>query len=364
MKRDAQTIAEALRADIIENRFGEDDPLPSLRDLAREHAVSVHVARQAIDELVRKGMVESRHGSGTYVTRRGRFRRIGIVVPGLAYSEFFRPFADSVTRLCVRGGYKPVFRDDWSHSSVKRAKEVLKFVRELIRDRVAGVVFQPLEHFSTAGYANRKIAEALDEANIPLVLVDSDIVSPPGRSPYDVVGINNHDAGVRVAEHLLSLGIGEIRFLAGRNPDWNIRSRLDGVASAVRAHGGVWTESNVLECAANDSAAIRRSFRSCPKPRAFICRGDTTAAVLMRTLKRIGKRIPEDVMVVGFDDVKSAAQMDPPLTTIRQPSEAIASAAFRALVGRIAAPSLPPCEIYLPAPLVIRASTKPSLPFA
>ena len=78
----------------------------------------------------------------------------------------------------------------------------------------------------------------------------------------------------------------------------------------------------------------------------------------MKTLKKLGRRIPEDVMVVGFDDVESAAQMDPPLTTIRQPSEAIAAAAFRALVGRIAVPSLPPCEIYLPAPLVVRASTR------
>ena len=351
-------IVDALRADIANGKFAEDDPLPSIRALATQYGVSAYIARHAIEELARRNLVESRQGSGTYVTKRGQARKIGLVVPGLAYSEFFRPFADRIVQLCEKGGYKPVIREGWSRPSLQRAKEVLSFVRQLIRERVAGVVFQPLEYFPKAGYANRKIAKALDEAGIPLVLVDSDIVPPPERSKYDVVGINNHDAGVRVAEHLLSSGIREIRFLLSRDADYNIRNRMRGVASAVTAHGGEWGEANVLECAPNDVEAIRRAFRARPRPQAFVCRGDATASALAKTLKRLGKRIPEDVTLVGFDDVAVASTMNPPLTTVRQPSEAIAVAAFRALVGRIAVPSLPPCEIYLPAPLIVRASTR------
>ena len=358
MNDSVKQIFLALRQGIADEKFSEDDPLPSLREIAEEYQVSVYVARQAVEELIRRNLAESRHGSGTYVTKRGRARKIGIVIPGLAYSEFFRPFADRMVALCKQGGYRPVLKEDYSRSPRKRAKEVLAFVRELVKERVAGVVFQPLELFPSARYANVKISEALDKAGIPLVLVDSDIVPPPERSRYDVVGINNHDAGVRVAEHLLSLGVTEMRFVLGKDADWNIKNRLRGVASAVVAQGGEWSERNVLACEPNDLKAIRAALNGRPKPRAFICRGDTTAAVLVKTLKKLGRRIPEDVMVVGFDDVESAAQMDPPLTTIRQPSEAIAAAAFRALVGRIAVPSLPPCEIYLPAPLVARASTR------
>jgi len=358
MKSSVRAIFDLLRANIVNGRFAEDESLPSLRTLAAEHKVSVYTVRRAVDELIHRNLVACRQGSGAYVTRRGRERRIGIVVPGLSYSTFFRPFTDRLAMLCEKGGYRPVLRDDWSKASLKRAKEVLEFVRGLIKEKVAGVIFQPLEHFPKADYVNRKIAEALDEAGIPLVLVDSDIVPPPDRSRYDVIGINNHDAGVRVTEHLLSLGVTEMRFLLGRDADWNIKNRLRGVASAVMAHGGVWSERNVLVCRPNDLKAIRAALNGRPKPQAFICRGDTTAAVLLQSLKKIGKRVPDDLMVVGFDDVASAAQMDPPLTTIRQPSEAIAAAAFRALVGRIAVPSVPPCEIYLPAPLVIRASTR------
>ena len=358
MNEPVKRIFTALRQGIADEKFGEDDPLPSLREIAEKHQVSIYVARQAVEELIRRNLVESRHGSGTYVTKRGRARKLGIVIPGLAYSEFFRPFADRMVAHCKRCGYRPVMREDYSRSPRKRAKEVLAFVRELVREHVAGVVFQPLEHFPTAGYANVKIAEALDSAGIPLVLVDSDILPPPKRSRYDVIGINNHDAGMRVAEHLLSQGVREVRFLLGKDADWNIRNRLRGVASAVTAHGYIWSSANVIECDPNDDKAICRVFAARPKPQAVICRGDTTAMVLLKTLTRIGKRVPKDVMLVGFDDVEGAAKLDPPLTTIRQPGEAIAAAAFRALVGRIAVPTLPPCEIYLPAPLVIRTSTR------
>lgn len=358
MKPDVRRIFAFLQEGILQGKFDEDKPLPSLRVLMERYGEPLHTVRSAVDELVRRGLAESRHGSGTYVTKRGMARKIGLVIPGLAYSDFFRPFADRIIQLCAKGGYKPILKDDYARQPRKRAKEVLSFVRELIGEKVAGVVFQPLEHFPSADYVNRKIAEALDEAEIPLVLVDSDIVPPPERSRYDVIGINNHDAGVRVAEHLLSLGVTEMRFVLGKDADWNIKNRLRGVASAVMAQGGEWSERNVLPCEPNDLKAIRAALNGRPKPRAFICRGDTTAAVLVKTLKKLGRRIPADVMVVGFDDVESAAQMDPPLTTIRQPGEAIAAAAFRALVGRIAVPSLPPCEIYLPAPLVVRASTR------
>lgn len=358
MKAAEIEIFEALRADIANGKYTVDCPLPSLRVLAVRHGVSVYAVRRAVEELVRRNLVESRQGSGTYVTRKGQLRKIGLVLPGLAYSDFFRPLVTRFQQLCEKAGYRLLCREEWSAASHRRGREVLDFVHDLVREKVAGVVFQPLEHFPQADYVNRKIAAALDEAGVQLVLVDSDIVPPPNRSRYDVIGINNHDAGVRVAEHLLSLGVTEMRFLLGKNADWNIKNRLRGVASAVMAHGGAWSAANELECDPGDVRAIRRVMSTRTKPEAFVCRGDATAAVLIKTLKKIGRRVPDDVMVVGFDDIAVAAEMDPPLTTIRQPSEAIAASAFRALVGRIAVPSVPPCEIYLPAPLVVRASTR------
>ena len=93
------------------------------------------------------------------------------------------------------------------------------------------------------------------------------------------------------------------------------------------------------------------------KPDAIICGNDTAAAYLKHTLDALGKRVPEDIMLAGFDDVQFASVMTPQLTTIHQPCDDIALMAFKALQERMDESSLPPREIFLPAPIVVRKST-------
>ena len=101
-----------------------------------------------------------------------------------------------------------------------------------------------------------------------------------------------------------------------------------------------------------------RKFLAKEKPDAIVCGNDKTAAHLRQTLAHIGKRVPEDVMLAGFDDVQIASVMTPQLTTVRQPCEAIADAAFSALLERMRRSDLQPREILLPAWLVARESTR------
>ena len=126
----------------------------------------------------------------------------------------------------------------------------------------------------------------------------------------------------------------------------------------MRCAGVTWRESDVCVAFPDDVEAVRRIFRRGPPPDAFICGNDRTAARLLQTLAAIGKRVPQDVMLAGFDDVSCAQLLSPPLTTMRQPCEAIAAVAVRTLLERICAPSLPPREISLEATLVVRESTK------
>ncbi len=92
-------------------------------------------------------------------------------------------------------------------------------------------------------------------------------------------------------------------------------------------------------------------------PDAFVCGNDKTAARLRQTLARLGRKVPEEIMLAGFDDVRCAVTMLPPLTTVHQPCEDIALVAYRALRERMRDPSLPPRRILVPAPLVVREST-------
>ena len=124
--------------------------------------------------------------------------------------------------------------------------------------------------------------------------------------------------------------------------------------SAVRAV----RDANAFAIGAGpDDAEAVRKFLAQAKPDAFVCGNDKTAARLRQTLARIGRRVPEKIMLAGFDDAQIASAMTPQLTTIRQPAGGIAEAAFAALTERMRRPGLPPREILLPAPLVAREST-------
>ena len=102
---------------------------------------------------------------------------------------------------------------------------------------------------------------------------------------------------------------------------------------------------------------VRRILRK-ERPDGIICCCDTLAAFLKRTLEKLGKKVPNDLLLAGFDDVQHATIMTPALTTARQPCAKIATEAFRALIERMKDPALPAREILLAAPLVVRASTR------
>ena len=91
-------------------------------------------------------------------------------------------------------------------------------------------------------------------------------------------------------------------------------------------------------------------------PDAILCTNDQTAAKLMQTLSSMGVRLPHDVRVVGFDDVKYATLLSVPLTTIHQPCRAIGHAAVHAMQERIQHPDRTPQQILLPFTLVVRDS--------
>ncbi len=92
------------------------------------------------------------------------------------------------------------------------------------------------------------------------------------------------------------------------------------------------------------------------RPEAIICANDLTARVLMRSLIAIGCRIPDDIRVVGFDDVKDARLQPLPLTTIHQPCRNIGEVAMAAMLERISSRDLPARDILLGCKLVVRAS--------
>ena len=345
-------IADELCADIRAGKYRSRRSFPSLTMIMHRFGVARATAAKCVDELKHRGVVAASPRSG--ITARNTSRTIGLILPGVAYSEFFPPIMSGISQRCQDNGYSLLFGDVYSKRPDVRAQQAKALAESFAQKHVAGVIFQPISFVSDATRINKEIVAILSDAGIPVVLIDYDIVPPPERSAFDLVGINNFDAGRRLAAHLIAVGAKNIHFLMYHNCAASGSNRLEG-ANFANFQGGHKC-SNILQADPEDVAAVRAYLKK-HRPDAIICGNDTIAAFLKHTLDALGKRVPEDIMLAGFDDVQFASVMTPQLTTIHQPCDEIAAMAFRALQERIADPSLPPREIYLPAPLVMRKST-------
>jgi DNA-binding LacI/PurR family transcriptional regulator len=105
-----------------------------------------------------------------------------------------------------------------------------------------------------------------------------------------------------------------------------------------------------------DIAQVRRIMDEL-RPDGIVCSNDFTAAQLMQSLDALGIKVPANVKMGGFDDVKYARFLPVPLTTIHQPCQEIGASALRAMVERVHNPSLPARDILLDFELVVRQST-------
>lgn len=356
-----KTLNDALKAEILSGKYSARRAIPSETQLSRKFNVSRTTVRKALEALHHEGWIRSVRGRGTFVTRQGASRKIGLVVPGVSYSEFFPPIVDEISRLTRDSGYTLLLGNAVDGNPEERARQTVSFVREFVEEGVAGVVYQPIELIAGAEAANRAALSVLDGADVPVVIIDSDFTKSPRRSGYDVVGIDNVAAGMAVAEHLMSLGVSKIHFQSRPLCSASVSDRRCGVMVAMSAAGSAARNFRDFKADPDDLAALRAHLRR-GRPEAFVCGNDTAAVRLKMSLETLGLRVPDDIRLVGFDDVKYAKIVTPQLTTVHQPCAKIAEVAFRRLLARIADPSLQPCTIALPADLVVRASSGAPLP--
>lgn len=350
-------VYNELRNNILSGRYSTVR-FPSERSLALRFKVSRSTITRCLSDLEREGLVMRSQGRGTFVTRRGLSRKLGLIVPGIVpYSEYFQPIVSELAHLAQKESYELRLGNICAKDVRSRTHEVRELAAEFIRSKVAGVVYQPLEYVDDADDVNVRILNVFSKAKIPVVLLDSDILPPPQRSCYDCVTIDNADAGERIANHLYERGAKNVRFFMLPEMLPTVAKRMRGVICSSVLHGHRWTRSNVVTAQPDDRRAIRALFRGRSTPDAFVCENDRVAGILLRTLTELGIRVPDDVLLAGFDDMQYARMTTPPLTTISQPYAGIAATAFGRLLHRIARPNLPTISVSLPAPLVVRGST-------
>lgn len=200
-------------------------------------------------------------------------------------------------------------------------------------------------------------AEALGRLHTPVVLVDP-VGSAPGNMP--MVAAANRAGGRMATEHLLRLGHRRIGIVTGPQGVRCSEDRLAGYRDAHQRHG-IPLDPQLQEYGdfmpASGLTAARRMLAMTRRPTAIFAGTDQTASGVYEAAREKHLRVPEDLSVVGFDDVILSEWLRPPLTTVRQPLEQMARAAIR-LAAQIAYEGQQPSgRIELPTSLTLRAST-------
>ena len=349
-------IFEKLQEDISSGHYKPGKRLPSETELVRRFGASRMTVFRAMRELQSLGLVTRRVGSGTFVssTSNSSSHVFGLLIPELGQTEIFEAICKGMMEAQEAMHHSLLWGNAVSQEQDKeRAAEQL--CEHYISSKVSGVFFAPVEFSSNRFQANHRIVAALDRARIPVVLLDRCLEPYPVRSKYDLVGIDNRRTGYLATEHLRKTGARRIAFLARPNSAPTVDARVAGYREALRLQGTrhEWDLVNIGD--ASDSKFIKGILKK-QRPDAFVCANDLTAGNLMHTLISLGYRIPEDIRIVGIDDVRYARLLPVPLTTLHQPCRDIGRIAITTMLDRIANPDLPPRDVLLRCELIVRKS--------
>jgi|SRR5450756_1710734 len=358
-----RTISRQLATEIIAGKYRQTGRLPSEAQFVKRFGVSRPTVGRALKDLQEQGLIDRRRGSGTYVRpekdrahdSHPAIPQLGMIVPNLRHTEIFESICGELASLARVNDYGLWWGA--SASPISEAKMTVEEAEALcarfIERGVAGVFFVPFEHQADRETANRRIAEHLRQAGIPVVLLDRDIGPFPNRSTYDLVGIDNFAGGYLLAEHLIKLGVRRLGYVMRPLTASTVDARIAGARIAMQNYGLEAPQPFVYAGDPTDLKFVR-SFTQSHHLDAVLCTSDHLAAQLLQSLARLNIRVPQDLRLVGFDDVRFASLLTIPLTTMEQPCRDVAITAFNALRERIKNPTLPPRSLMLMPRIVVR----------
>ncbi|MGW6570524.1 LacI family DNA-binding transcriptional regulator [Streptomyces sp. NPDC054975] len=277
-----------------------------------------------------------------------RARLVGLVLPELQ-NPIFPAFAEVIGGALAQQGLTPVLC-----TQTKGGVSEADYVELLLQQQVSGVVFAgglfaqadaPHDHY-----------HQLAERNIPVVLINASIagLNFPCVSCDDAVAVE------QAWRHLASLGHERIGLVLGPSDHVPSRRKLEAARAVAEAAGGRLPEEHVVRSIfsleGGQAAATRLLERGVT---GIVCASDPLALGAIRAARRRGLSVPSQVSVVGFDDSAFMNCTEPPLSTVRQPIEAMGRAAVELLSAQIQGTQTDPGELLFEPELVVRGSTAP-----
>lgn len=366
IKSDA--IYDDLKYRIYSGEFNSAGRLPSETELSAFYACSRPTLRKALEVLVADGLVVQRQGAGSFLTEKGlsiaqtteiptiKTSLFGIVFPGLGVNYVFDIICNEVTRILAQSNCSLVWGGTVMPNSPTLMDEVRKICAKYVELQVDGVFFSPIEYSTISTAVNEYILDTFSHAQIPVVLIDSDVVEFPKQSHHDLVSLDHVQASYIITKHMIEQNIRNIHFLSPPMSAKTIKLRQIGFREAM-FDCGLPIDSLVFHQADPRDPIAVRSIISLGA-QGILCSNDGTAITLLDTLRSLEVAVPKDLVVAGFDNLSYLSQIRTPLTSISQPTELISQEAVRLMLARVKHPHRPFRTVRFPGTLIIRRSTR------
>jgi LacI family transcriptional regulator len=254
--------------------------------------------------------------------RSGRSRLVGVIVPDIT-NPHFSALARVVENECLKAGYMT-----FVYNTDEDTEHEMRILRMMRMQQAAGLIL--ISTRSDAPHGRR----LLMEINVPVVTMGSLIAG----TPYDFVALDDVEAGLLATNRLLDLGHRRIVVIGGREGVSSHALRLKGCREAFRRRGLTLGDDQVrlaqfkLERAYEET---RAALRQKPAPTAVVSLSNFMTIGVMRAIKDLGVRCPEDVSLIGVDDLDWADIMRVPPTLIAQPIEEMTRTAIADLLEQL-----------------------------
>ena len=333
-----EKIKQAIKSREIENK------LPGERTLAKEYGYSYMTIRKAVDNLVAEGILYKLPTKGTFVADRNTAKKktniIGYfldskIIAGLT-SPYYSLIFNALEKEAAKHGYSLIYFSDVDNSNS---------LNHL--NRVDGVI-------ASCFPRNENIIHEIND-RVPLVVIDN---SSSDKTIPSVI-IDNFNAVSDSIRYLSTLGHKRIGFMTGLQDSDVGKNRYEGYKNGLMSNGLDLNEDLVYRgnYSFKSGLAGAEYFLSLKElPTAIVCANDSMAIAAIRQITQHGLNVPDDISIIGFDDVEVASQINPALTTLAAPIPEMAERALDMLSSLLNGEKAENKNIALPAKLVIRNS--------
>ncbi|GIP55029.1 LacI family DNA-binding transcriptional regulator [Paenibacillus vini] len=323
--------------------------MATIRDVAKHAGVSVATVSRVINETgyvhedTRKKVetaIKELHYTPNEVARslyKRKSRLIGLLLPDIA-NPFFPELARGVEDEMQENDFRIIF----GNSDEKSSKEQ-EYIQTFVQNNVVGMIAS----------TNDPDTHAYRKLNIPVVFLDRTMDNRP--SVYS----DGYEGGRLAAQEIAARGSRNIAVIQG--PE-RVRPAMDRFRGAAETLKDLDIAFQVIQSSsfgiAEAGVWAKEVFRKVPDTDGVIASNDIVAAAVLHEALRLGKKVPEDVQIIGFDDIPLSSLLTPPLTTIRQPAYEMGRAAARLLIQLIEKEALDNHTIQMPVTFTERDTTR------